>query len=405
MSGVAKDETNPTSATPGEPAAPVSEPAAVPAEPETALSTTAAAEAEARATRRAAPHLRVVTDNEAGFVAPVAEDDDSPTQRMGFVIRAARENQGLTLEQVSKEIRVTVSHLRAIEDMQPNIIGNPVYVRGHIRTYAKHLGMNPDTTIERYLAECAILKDPEKHEIAPPVVQRKLPVAVPVLGILVLALMGAAGFFLVSGQRTAAPAAPEVETAASASSITAPATVVPQGPVLRIVALKTAHIEVRSADGTKMVGRDFYAGQAYNPRVGAGYTVSASDGTAFEWRLGDQSLGPLSDIEGPVNAQSVDIAAKRIPIAVEAPAVTEPTTTGATTTPTITRSASDSPVPPTPKPKPVAATTRPSSPQAQAQTPPAQAAVTAPPAPAPTQAIAAPTPASDASAAAYPDNN
>src|SRR5690606_30443528 len=87
---------------------------------------------------------------------------------------------------------------------------------------------------------------------------------------------------------------------------------------LRIVAVKPARIEIRSAAGDKMVNREFLPGEPFLVRVGAGWTVSTEDGSAFEWRLGEQSLGLLAP-EGPVYSQSVDIAAERPPVIVEPP--------------------------------------------------------------------------------------
>src|SRR5262249_19696035 len=119
MSGVANEETTPTVTPDGEPpkAGGPDKVDHVEAEASKTLDDSSPAESETKASRRAAPHLRVVTEADAAdFTAP-AIANDSPYQRIGAVIRAARENQGLTLDQVSKETRVTVSHLRAIEDM------------------------------------------------------------------------------------------------------------------------------------------------------------------------------------------------------------------------------------------------------------------------------------------------
>jgi cytoskeleton protein RodZ len=151
-----------------------------------------------------------VSDNDdVEFVGPTHEEAppaptpaavELPGQRIGAIIRATRENLGYSMEQVSKETRVHLSHLRAIEDMTPNLLGAPVYAKGYIRSYARHLGLDENATLERYLRECAILKDPEKQTIAPPSTGRKLPVAVPVFGFLIVALAGAAAaFFLMNG--------------------------------------------------------------------------------------------------------------------------------------------------------------------------------------------------------------
>jgi hypothetical protein len=415
MSGVAKDDTSSPPAS-DETVAAVGKAEAGHAE---SLIAEAAAEVEmeTRAARRAAPHLRVVTDNDPDFVAhdpePVAAIEH-PHQRIGAVFRATRENLGYSLEQVSKETRVHLSHLRAIEDMTPNLLGAPVYAKGYIRTYARHLGLDETSTLDRYLRECAILKDPEKQSIAPPVTGRKLPAAVPVLGFLVVALVGAAGaFFFMNGSDKAAPA-----TAAASSDGTAPSTAGPQSDVvaapaadvapaaqqLRVVAVKRALIEVRSAAGDKYVRRYFEPGESYPVRVGYGWTVSSEDGSAFEWRLGDISLGLLQTEGGPVYSQSVDLAAKRPPV--DVPPVIEDPSIAAEAAPTDASPAASSPAPATTSTSatpPVATPPKPRTPKPQ----PKPQAETQPPAvaaarPAQTQPATPVTPAQDPALLAYP---
>jgi cytoskeleton protein RodZ len=409
MSGVAKDDTNSTSAT-DETAPAVGKAEAGHAE--SPVNETAA-ESETRAARRAAPHLRVVTDSDAVFAAsdpalsPAAIEH--PHQRIGAIFRATRENLGFSLEQVSKETRVHLSHLRAIEDMTPNLLGAPVYAKGYIRTYARHLGLDETSTLDRYLRECAILKDPEKQSIAPPVTGRNLPVAVPVLGFLVVALVGAAGaFFFMNGSEkpavlatvAAAPdaAAPSVADPQSAV-VAVPATdVAPAAQQLRVVAVKRALIEVRSAAGDKYVRRYFEPGESYPVRVGYGWTVSSEDGSAFEWRLGDQSLGLLQAEGGPVYSQSVDIAAKRPPVEapplIEDPSIiAEAAPVDASSAPAVTSTAppassATAPKPRVPKPQP--------KPQTETQPPAVAAAKPAQPATPPV------TPAQDPALLAYP---
>ncbi|MDP3735904.1 MAG: helix-turn-helix domain-containing protein [Hyphomonadaceae bacterium] len=399
MSGVAKDETNPTS-TSDETVSAVGDAEAGHAE------SLDSSETEGRG-KRHVPHLRVVTDNEVEFTAPAAPVE-APHQRIGALIRATRENRGFTLDQVSKETRVHLSHLRAIEDMTPNLLGAPVYAKGYIRAYARHLGLDENTTLDRYLKECAILKDPEKQEIAPPSTGRKLPVTVPVFGFLIVALVGAAAYavFANGGKTPAAPvvasatATDQVNPAAPDSSILAgPATATaPAAQQLRIVALKRALLEVRSASGDKYVRRDFEPGEAYTPRVGSGWTISTSDGSAFEWRLGDKSLGLVGDQPAPVNAQSVDLAATRPPIEV-APAIPAVTETAPATTPsTIQTPLASTAAPPPAKPKPA---TRP-KPKPAAQ-PPAVAATPDVAAEAPPPVQAPKTPVQDPAQLAYPD--
>jgi transcriptional regulator with XRE-family HTH domain len=360
MSGVAKDDTNPNSqadetipatgeheaGTPDSPAATVS-----------AIPTPASIkeEAETRA-RRSAPHLRVVTDADAELpAAPVVH------QRIGDEIRAARENTGFTLEQVSRETRVHISHLRAIEEMTPGLLGAPVYAKGYIKSYARFLGMDEQTTLDRYLSECAaILKDPEKVEIAQPASSkaRKLPVAAPVLGILVVALVGAGAMLMLNtgGKSTSAVTDTSSETSGAGAAAE------PAAPQLRIVAIKGGHLIVRSSNGTKFVDRDFYANETYAPRVGSGWTITAEDGSAFEWRLGDQSLGLMQAEGGPVYSQNVDLAAQRQPIVVAPPVDPTATTVDGLPDPALAAYPQTPGAPATPGAKPAPAKPKPPKP-------------------------------------------
>jgi hypothetical protein len=308
--------------------------------------------------------------------------------------------------------------------MTPNLLGAPVYAKGYIKAYARHLGLDEQTTLERYLRECAILKDPVKQTIAPPSTGRKLPAAVPVFGFLVVALLAGAGYFFFAGGDNT-PETPQVADAGSTpaqtpgqSSIGVIAAPTPStaSPQLRVVALKRELLEVRSSDGTKFVHRYFEPGETYIPRVGSGWTVSTGDGSAFEYRLGDNSLGLLAET-GPVNAQSVDLAAQRPPIIVETPvdpsvaAEAAPTpgapdaVTGATPQRPLTSGATADFRPPagatTTRPPAASTNPTPQRPRPRPTTPPV---ASAPPATTPqTQPGAIATPAQDPALAAYPD--
>jgi hypothetical protein len=208
----------------------------------------------------------------------------------------------------------------------------------------------------------------------------------------------------------AVAAAAPANSAAPAPSLLADNTADSAVPTvgLHIIAVKPGHLEVRSAAGDKIIDRDFFPGdRPAVPRVGAEWTVSTSDGSAFEWRLGNNSLGLLKAEGGPVYSQSVDLAAKRPPVVVETPPVAEatpppaetaPSIAGAapapaTTTPATTASAPPKPKPPAPRPRQQA----PAAPPAAAPEQPPVAAAAPPPVQTPT------TPPRDPALAAYPD--
>ena len=68
---------------------------------------------------------------------------------LGDEFRAAREARHLSLSDVSEQIHIRSVYLQSIEDEDWSAIAAPVYVRGFIRTYARFLGLDPESAVER----------------------------------------------------------------------------------------------------------------------------------------------------------------------------------------------------------------------------------------------------------------
>jgi cytoskeletal protein RodZ len=71
---------------------------------------------------------------------------------LGEAFRAAREARNLSLSDVAEQIHIRAVYLQAIEEEDWSAIAAPVYVRGFIRTYARFLGLDPQTAIEQFNA-------------------------------------------------------------------------------------------------------------------------------------------------------------------------------------------------------------------------------------------------------------
>lgn len=78
-----------------------------------------------------------------------ADDRDS----IGRALQQARVAAGLTVEEVSASTRVRVPIVHAIEEDDFSRCGGDVYARGHIRTLARAVGLDPALLIEQYDAE------------------------------------------------------------------------------------------------------------------------------------------------------------------------------------------------------------------------------------------------------------
>ncbi|MFF0278463.1 MULTISPECIES: helix-turn-helix domain-containing protein [unclassified Streptomyces] len=78
-----------------------------------------------------------------------ADDRDS----IGRALQQARIAAGLTVEEVSASTRVRIPIVHAIEEDDFSRCGGDVYARGHIRTLARAVGLDPAALIEQYDAE------------------------------------------------------------------------------------------------------------------------------------------------------------------------------------------------------------------------------------------------------------
>jgi cytoskeletal protein RodZ len=71
---------------------------------------------------------------------------------IGHILREARENKGLTLEEVQDRTRINVRYLAALEDGRYDALPTSVHARGFLRNYARFLGLDPQPLLDRYLA-------------------------------------------------------------------------------------------------------------------------------------------------------------------------------------------------------------------------------------------------------------
>lgn len=238
--------------------------------------------------------------------------------RMGQTLRRTRERLGLDLDEIAKETRLRAPYLMAIERMEVHAVPSG-YLNPYLRTYANRLGLHADEVIAAYREQCGGLDDVQE---AATIVKLEgmetgksyLPVYIAAGAIACLAAV--AGFVFLSAPTKTAPVI--------ASSVPVPVNGARESlfaeqsdaikPVegnlpLSLTAVRQGWIEVRGADGTIFRSRVMAAGETYFPRLGADWTVSARDGGAFEWRVGDIVVGTLGPDAAPVYAVNVDRAA------------------------------------------------------------------------------------------------
>ncbi|HEV8634335.1 MAG TPA: helix-turn-helix domain-containing protein [Chloroflexota bacterium] len=168
------------------------------------------------------------------------QEEYSP-QRLGAFLRQAREARGWSIAQVEAATRIPRRHLEALESDDLAILPPPVFTRGLVRLYAKHLGLSQVEAEE-------LLTKEARHEtvgVMPTVSHRpslgseRSPLLRVALFVLLLGLVGGLTYFVLPryrllvaasgelvGQASAAPSA----TSANPSPTAAPATATPSPP-------------------------------------------------------------------------------------------------------------------------------------------------------------------------------
>jgi len=246
-----------------------------------------------------------------------------PNLRAGEKLAAARAHLGLSLEQVSDRLRVRRDYLDALETMNLKVLPGRAYTLAYLRSYAQHLGLDPASIVAQFQRESALAREDVKSQLRNP--ESKPRRERPWMAALLIASVAAAFVGWRAFTDTAQdPRVLPVEEARAPEAPVEAVTPEPVGPTIsRIVvelrATKPAWLEVRGPDGTIFFTRELGVGEGYRPDVGAGWTIHAKDGGAFELFVDGVSRGPLGDEGSPVLGRRVDAIATSAPPVSSAP--------------------------------------------------------------------------------------
>lgn len=72
---------------------------------------------------------------------------------VGGALRDAREQRGLSLDQLARATKIRVTTLQAIETNRREKLPEAIFLRGFVRAYAREVGLNPEDTVRQYLGQ------------------------------------------------------------------------------------------------------------------------------------------------------------------------------------------------------------------------------------------------------------
>jgi cytoskeletal protein RodZ len=242
--------------------------------------------------------------------------------RSGAKLRTAREAKGLSLESVAAKLMIRPEYVAALEAMNVNLIPGKAYARAYLRSYAKFLDMSEADVVAQYEGESARLREDASDQIRNPDSKpsKERPwLAALALAVVCAAFVGWRAFHDNQASKAATQAPPTVAAApkapAGSSNVAAESTVIDPwsltSQVIEIEASAPAWIEVRGQDGTIFLSRVLQSGERYRPDVGAGWTLHARDGGAFQVKLNGVAVGTLGEPGAPVLGRQVDKIAAR----------------------------------------------------------------------------------------------
>ena len=195
----------------------------------------------------------------------------------GRKLRAARERKGVSLRQIASATKISVSALEALERNDISRLPGGLFSRAFVRSYAIEVGLDPETTIQEFIAQFRSDSVTAGHPTSDPIedheaiesdrrmattILRLLLISVPV-GIAVIYLGTAGRRFLRSeappkapppATESVAPAPPPVETPAPNPDVSTPAVPTHAAPTPAVPTPSTSAATVAATDEHLTVG-------------------------------------------------------------------------------------------------------------------------------------------------------
>lgn len=220
---------------------------------------------------------------------------------IGSRLRAAREDQDLSIEETAWRTRMRPELLRAIESEDFGDVEHRSSVRTHLASYARFLGMDPVELMAAFESGVGDAAPSSIEELDRQTRESKKPprpkwVAAAVVSAVLLAAGASLGIL---GGQDERPAAPN-DRASVAPLPTIPSTVsAAEARVrLRVTASSDTSISI-TADGRQVFDAVLVAGKERTFRAADELEIVSSDGGTITLRFNGENLGPAG-IEGEV---------------------------------------------------------------------------------------------------------
>jgi cytoskeletal protein RodZ len=132
----------------------------------------------------------------------------------GAKLRAARERKGVSLRQIATATKISIAALEALERNDISRLPGGIFSRAFVRSYASEVGLDPEATIQDFIAQFPQDTVTAGHPTSDQVFDNETfesdrRISTTFLGLLVICvpLAGAVVYFSTAGRRASSPAA------------------------------------------------------------------------------------------------------------------------------------------------------------------------------------------------------
>ena len=244
----------------------------------------------------------------------------------GGKLRDARERRGMSLRQIANATKISIGALEALERNDVSKLPGGIFSRAFVRSYASEVGLDPDATIQEFIAQfpndSVIAGHPGKDQEDHVAVESDRRTAGTFVWLIVLSLpiAGALAYFATAGRRdlsqavatgpaetrepapAAAPsegsqtpppaAVPAPDPAAVVPAATQPAPPVENRLVVKLAVKRPCYISA-TVDGEKRIDRLLQPGEEQTIEVRREMLVTAGDASAIALTLNGAEGRPL----------------------------------------------------------------------------------------------------------------
>lgn len=227
-----------------------------------------------------------------------------PSWRAGRKLMEARQQLGLSLDEVAERIRVRREFLEALEQMNMKVLPGKAYALAFLRSYARALGVDDKALVDQFQDEVAFKRDEDEKPIRAPSSRPRRDRPWMAAAFLVLLGVAFVGWRALDQRPTEEPAAQEQAVLNHDSQHP----IVGTAPrrVIEVRALGEAWLEARGPDGTVFFSRTLRSGEVFRPDASPGWTLHARDGGVFEVYVNGSTAGLLGPAGMPVLGRSID---------------------------------------------------------------------------------------------------